>query len=464
VYHSPRVGMLAGLPYLTRDGCAPPTEPLPCPASGGLRAGLPLAEGTRQQRATLPAMPMPSPSLVLAAGLLALAACAPPPPPEASAPVRPGIEVLLDRTDHPLAGRRVGLITNHTGTDGQGRSTIDLLAEAPGIELVALFSPEHGIRGTAADGERIASETDPRTGLPIHSLYGETRKPTPEMMEGIEALAFDIQDVGARPYTYASTMALGMEAAAERGIPFVVLDRPNPIGGEIVEGGVLDPAFASFVGMYPIAARHGMTVGELALMYNDAQGIGADLTVIPAEGWRRALWFDGSGLPWRPPSPNLPRFEALLHYPGTVFFEGTNLSEGRGTDHPFEQTGAPWLDAEAVASEMNALGLPGVRFEAVRFAVREDARKYPGDTLPGVRLVATDREAYRPVATALLLIDAIRQRHPEAFTWSGSMDRLAGTDRLRTAVEAGTLPALLAEWDRQAEAFRAERAHYLLYP
>jgi uncharacterized protein YbbC (DUF1343 family) len=407
---------------------------------------------------------MPLSPLVLATALLALAACAPPPPPEAPTPVRPGIEVLLDRADHPLAGRRVGLITNHTGTDGQGRSTIDLLAEAPGIELVALFSPEHGIRGTAADGERIASETDPRTGLPIHSLYGETRKPTPEMMEGIEALAFDIQDVGARPYTYASTMALGMEAAAERGIPFVVLDRPNPIGGEIVEGGVLDPAFASFVGMYPIAARHGMTVGELALMYNDAHGIGSDLTVIPAEGWRRGLWFDGSGLPWRPPSPNLPRFEALLHYPGTVFFEGTNLSEGRGTDHPFEQTGAPWLDAEAVASEMNGLGLPGVRFEAVRFAVREDARKYPGETLPGVRLVAADREAYRPVAAALLLIDAIRRRHPEAFAWSGSMDRLAGTDRLREAVEAGTLAALLAEWDRQGEAFRAERAPYLLYP
>jgi uncharacterized protein YbbC (DUF1343 family) len=402
-------------------------------------------------------------ALLATFALLVLVACARIPPPESHAPVYPGVEVLLNDPANPLAGRRVGLITNHTGRDRAGTSTIDLLMGAADIELVALFSPEHGIRGVAADGERIDSEVDQRTGLPIHSLYGETRRPTPEMLEGIEVLAFDIQDVGARPYTYASTMALGMQAAAEHGIPFVVLDRPNPIGGVIVEGNILDPAFSSFVGMYPIAARHGMTVGELALMYNDRHEIGVDLTVIPAEGWRRGQWFDHTGLPWSAPSPNLPRLEAVIHYPGTVFFEGTNLSEGRGTDFPFEQTGAPWLDAEAVAAEMNAMGLPGVRFEPVRFAVRPDARKFPGETLPGVRLVATDREAYRPVAASLLLIDAIHRLHPDEFAWSGTMNRLAGTDRVRQAVEGGTLRALLDEWDRDAERFRAAREPYLLY-
>jgi uncharacterized protein YbbC (DUF1343 family) len=395
--------------------------------------------------------------------VLALTSCASPAQPDAQPHVRPGIEVLLDDPASPLIGRRVGLITNHTGMDRTGTSTIDLLTDAPGIELVALFSPEHGIRGTEADGARIDHEVDQRTGLPIHSLYGENRKPTPEMLEGVEALAFDIQDVGARPYTYASTMALGMQAAAEKGIPFVVLDRPNPIGGTIVEGNILDPAFSSFVGMYPLAARHGMTVGELARMYSDVHGIGVELTVIPVEGWTRGQWFDQTGLPFRPPSPNLPRLEAIVHYPGTVFFEGTNLSEGRGTDFPFEQTGAPWLDAEAVVAEMNALELPGVRFEPVEIAVRPDARKFPGETIPGVRLVATDRAVYRPVAAALLLIDTIRRLHPDEFDWSGSINRLAGTDRLRTAIEAGTLRELLDEWEQDAERFEEARQPYLLY-
>jgi uncharacterized protein YbbC (DUF1343 family) len=379
-------------------------------------------------------------------------------------PVRPGIEVLLADAANPLAGRRVGLITNHTGVDRTGTSTIDLLVEAQAIELVALFSPEHGIRGVAADGERIDSETDLRTGLPIYSLYGETRKPTPAMLEGIEILAFDIQDVGARPYTYASTMALGMQAAAEHDIPFVVLDRPNPIGGEIVEGNILDPEFSSFVGMYPIAARHGMTVGELALMYNDLHDIGVELTVIPAEGWRRDVWFDQTGLPWSAPSPNLPRMEAVIHYPGTVFFEGTNLSEGRGTDYPFEQTGAPWLDAAAVVEDMTRMNLEGVRFEAVEYSVRSDARKYPGEILHGVRMTVTDRSTYRPVSTSLLLIDAVNRHHAADFEWSGSMDRLAGTDRLRDAIDSGTLNSLLEEWEIDAQRFHATRAPYLLYP
>lgn len=381
-----------------------------------------------------------------------------------AAAVRPGVERLAAAPPAVLAGRRVGLITNHTGITRDGTSTIDVLAGLPGLRLVALFSPEHGIRGVAGPGEKVASGVDERTGLPIHSLYGETRKPTPQMLVGVEALVFDIQDIGARPYTYIYTLALAMEAAAEQGIPFVVLDRPNPLGGDAVEGNLLDPAFASFVGMYPIPARHGMTAGELARLFNERFGIGANLTVVPVQGWRRDAWFDETGLPWVNPSPNIRRLEAAIHYPGTVFLEGTNLSEGRGTDLPFEQTGAPWLRAEEVAAEMDALNLPGVRFDAVRLSVSPQARKFPGQTLPGVRLTLTDRETYQPVRSVLLLIDTIRRLHPANFEWSGTMDRLAGTDRLRRAVETGALPALLAEWEAEAARFRASRAPYLLYP
>lgn len=379
--------------------------------------------------------------------------------------VRPGLEVLVTDPSPVLRGKRIGLITNHTGIDRSGTSTIDLLAAAPDLKLVALFSPEHGIRGSAEAGEKVSSGTDERTGLPIHSLYGQSRKPTPEMLRGIEALVFDIQDVGARPYTYVSTMALGMQAAAEQGIPFVVLDRPNPITGAAVEGGVLDTAFATFVGMYPVPARHGMTAGELAQMFNREFGIGAELTVVPVAGWRRGAWFDETGLPWTAPSPNLRSLDAATHYPGTVFFEGTNLSEGRGTERPFEQIGAPWLRTADVIAAMNAHRLPGVRLEPVEMAIAATAGKFPGQTVPAIRLVLTDRDAYRPVETSLRLIDAIHRLHPRELEWKvAHLDRLAGTDRLRKAVEAGTLPALLQEWETDAERFREVRAPYLLYP
>ncbi|HEV2130324.1 MAG TPA: DUF1343 domain-containing protein [Longimicrobiaceae bacterium] len=406
--------------------------------------------------------------------LLAPVACAPAgtdgsavPAVRISAPdaeVRPGVEVLVSNPPAVLEGKRVGLITNHTGRDRSGTSTIDLLARSPRMRLVALFAPEHGIRGTAAEGELVSSTVDQRTGLPIHSLYGETRKPTPEMLEGVEALVFDIQDVGARQYTYVYTMAFGMQAAAEKGIPFVVLDRANPVTGTRVEGNILDPAFSTFVGMYPIASRHGMTAGELAQLFNQEFGFGAELTVVPVEGWRREMWFDQAGLEWIPPSPNLPTLQSAIHYPGTVYLEGTNLSEGRGTDHPFEQTGAPWLRAAEVAEQMNAMRLPGVRFEAVEFAVRAEAAKYGGERLPGVRLILTDRESYRPLNVVLHLIATIRRMHPEDFEWRPShFDRLAGTDRLRQAIDEGTLPALLQEWERDAERFRQQRAPYLIY-
>jgi uncharacterized protein YbbC (DUF1343 family) len=400
--------------------------------------------------------------------LLALlaCACAPAAPRSPSAaPVRPGIDVLFDTPPAALRGKRVGLITNQTGVDRAGTSTIDRLAAAPGMKLVALFSPEHGIRGAAAPGEKIASGTDPRTGLPIHSLYGDTRKPTAEMLRGIDALVFDIQDVGSRTYTYVYTMALGMQAAAEHRLPFVVLDRPNPIGGTAVEGNLLDTAYATFVGMYPIPVRHGMTAGELARLFNREFGIGADLTVVPVEGWRRETWFDATRLPWIAPSPNIPRLESAIHYPGTVFYEGTNLSSGRGSSHPFEQVGAPWLRAGEVVREMNAQGIPGVRFEAVEFTPRSPGdRKFADTTVQGVRLVLTDREAYRPVAASLLLLETIRRLHPRELTWNRRhFDRLAGTDRMRAAVEAGTVRELLREWDADAGRFRRSREPYLLY-
>ena len=391
---------------------------------------------------------------------------------EVPAPVHPGLDQFVASPPEWARGKRIGLITNVAGIDSRGRNNIDLLAADTRVRLTALFAFEHGLRGDAPAGQAIASGTDQKTGLPVYSLYGEVREPTAEMLKDIDVLMYDVQDVGARPYTRVSTMALSMKAAAAKGIPFAVLDRPNPIGGTIVEGPVLDPAFASFVGMYPIPLRHGMTVGELARMYNSRFGIGATLYVVPVDGWRRDMTLDVTGLRYIPPSPNLRRLEAAAMYPGTVLLEGTNLSEGRGTEMPFEQTGAPWLRPEDVIREMNALRLPGVRYEAVSIPVAADGRRFPGTTIPGVRLVVTDRAAFRAVRTAMLLIDTIHRLYPNEFAWAGSnqrepgmrtIDRLAGTDRFRTAVDAGTLRPLLDEWDRQADAFRAVREPFLLY-
>lgn len=381
-----------------------------------------------------------------------------------TATVRPGIETFLADVPQALRGARVGLITNHTGIDRARTPDIDLIAAHPHLTLVALLAPEHGIRGTVAAGVKVGDETDSRTGVPIYSLYkAEDRGPTPEMLANVDVLIYDLQEVGGRTWTYVSTMALSMKAAAAKGIPFVVLDRPNPIGGDIVEGARLDPAFASFVGMYPIPARHGMTVGELATLFNEQHGIGATLIVARVTGWQRAQWFDETGLPWVNPSPNLRSLAAVTNYPGSVYVEGTNLSEGRGTDRPFEQMGAPWLDAAAVVRAMHARQLPGVRFEAITMAVDASAEKHPGLTIPAIRYVITDRLAYRPVRTALLLIDTIRRLHPDAFAWRSSMDRLAGTDAVRKAIDAGRLEPLLDAWDRDAAAFVEARGPFLLY-
>ena len=378
--------------------------------------------------------------------------------------VLPGIETFLADVPPALKGKRVGLITNHSGIDRFAVSDIDLIAKHRDLKLVALLAPEHGIRGTVEAGEKIVDETDSRTGVPVYSLYlSEDRGPTPEMLKDVDVLVYDLQEVGGRTWTYVSTMALAMQAAARKGIPFVVLDRPNPIGGEIVEGALLDPRFKSFVGMYPIPARHGMTVGELATLFNQKYGIGANLVVARVANWRRSQWFDQTGLPWVNPSPNLRSLAALTSYPGSVYFEGTTLSEGRGTERPFEQVGAPWLDAPEVARVMNERQLPGIRFEAITMAIAPTAAKHKGQTVPAIRFVITDRQTYRPVHTSLLLIDEIRRQHPRDFAWTATIDRLTGSDKVKLAIEGGRLRELLQEWDREAEEFRETRKPYLLY-
>jgi uncharacterized protein YbbC (DUF1343 family) len=416
----------------------------------------------------------------LAPALLLLAACtqapAPVPSQSSAAPatsatpsaavVRPGIETFLADVPQRLRGKRVGLITNQTAVDRQRRTDIDLIAAHPQLKLVALLAAEHGIRGTVAPGEYIQDTVDAKTGIPIYSLYTtEDRGPSDEMLKDVDVLVYDLQEVGGRTWTYVSTMALCMQAAKRKGIPFVVLDRPNPIGGEIVEGGVLDPKFKSFVGMYPIPARHGLTVGELATLFNTTHGIGADLIVARAENWRRSQWQDQTGLPWVNPSPNLRSLAALTSYPGSVYFEGTNLTEGRGgSPRPYEEIGAPWLDSPAIVATMNARALPGVRFDTTTFTMQPKAGKHPGQTIRGVRFVVTDRQAYRPVRTSLLLIEEIRRQHPKEFAWGPSIDRLAGTDQVRLAIDGGRLQPLLEQWDREAAAFKASSRALWLYP
>ena len=382
-----------------------------------------------------------------------------------AAQVRAGIDVFLAGDPSVLAGR-VGLITNHTGRTADDRSTIDALADHPDVQLVALFAPEHGIRGTAGPGERISADRDERTGLPIHSLYGETRVPTAAMLSEIDVLAFDIQDIGTRYYTYVWTMALAMQAAAEHGKRFVVLDRPNPIDGEHVQGNVLDTAYATFVGLYPVPMRHGMTAGEIARFVNGEYGFGADLHVVALEGWRREMWFDETGLAWRPPSPNMPDLESATHYPGTCLFEGTNLSVGRGTPIAFQQIGAPWLDAPAVAQRLAAHGLAGVRFEAVTFTPSSPGDgKYDGQETAGVRFVVTDRSVYDPVHAAIAALVEIQARHADSLAFRvAHFDRLSGTDAVRLGILAGaSVEEVTSSWGSAIVAFRTRRAAYLLY-
>ena len=304
------------------------------------------------------------------------------------------------------------------------------------------------------------------TGLPIHSLYGATLKPTPSMLDGIEVLLFDIQDIGARYYTYIYTMALAMEAAGEASIPFIVLDRPNPVGGRQVQGNILDPAFASFVGRYPLPMRHGMTPGELALLFRRAFGVEVELLVVPVEGWSRDTLFSDTGLPWRSPSPNIPDLESALHYSGTCLFEGTNLSVGRGTERAFQWVGAPWLDGDELARILSGAGLPGVRFHPARFIPREPGdAKFNGVEVSGVRLEMTEPESYDPTLTAVALLVEARRMSGDRWQWNiEHFDRLAGTQRLRNGVEQGeSATAITQSWEQDGEEFRELRDRTLIY-
>ncbi|MGQ0640439.1 MAG: exo-beta-N-acetylmuramidase NamZ family protein [Gemmatimonadaceae bacterium] len=369
--------------------------------------------------------------------------------------IRLGIDVLLTDSMHVIRGKRVGLITNHSGRDAAGVSTIDRLARAPGVRLTALYGPEHGLRGVAKAGEHVASSVDSATGVPIHSLYGETRTPTAAMMNDVDVLVFDIQDIGSRTYTYPWTMTVSAEAATKAGKTFIVLDRPNPIRADRVEGGVLNPKFRSFVGAYPVAQRFGLTIGELARHLIRTKQLNAEVRVIPMQNYSRALWWDETGIAWINPSPNIRSLDAALLFPGTVYFEGCNVTEGRGTDAPFQLIGAGWLnDAGAIAQQMNALGLPGVRFDSTARQV-EAGYKWGGQTIPMIHVTVTDRNAIQPTAVALHLMRAIYARHTRQWEWrSGSIDRLHGSDRLRAAVEReGGIEALLPILERESAAF-----------
>lgn len=382
--------------------------------------------------------------------------------------VAAGLETLLGRRLDPVLGRRVGLVTNQSAVKSDLTSTLDALLAA-GVTITALFAPEHGVTGQATDGARIESTTDHRTGLPVYSLYGDTRKPTADMLGGIDLMVFDIQDIGARFYTYLYTMAYAMEACGEAGKEFVVLDRPNPLGGVGMEGPVLEQKFASFAGLYPVPARYGMTIGEFARMVNSEFGAGVKLTVVPLSGWKRDMWFDQTGLAWVPTSPAMPALETAVVYPGACLTEGTNISEGRGTALPFQMGGAPWIDGYELAGKLNRAGLPGVRFRPVSFIPA--ASKYAGDECSGIQWHVMDRRVFLPVLTGVKVIETIRNLRPDEFEFRKPgadgryfFDLLSGTDQLRLGLESGrTTEDIASDWAEGIEKFRSIRERYLIY-
>jgi uncharacterized protein YbbC (DUF1343 family) len=413
----------------------------------------------------------------------------PAPSGDAPATVKPGVEVFLERYVGLVQGKRVGLITNPTGVDGRLRSTAELFAGHAGIDLVALYGPEHGIRGNAQAGEYVPFYVDDKYGLPVFSLYGQSFKPplgmlknideymrsfdtdiagkVPEkaMVESVDVLVFDVQDVGTRVYTYIATMAYAMQAAAESGIEVIVLDRPNPINGVDMEGPILEyPAFSSFVGLYPVPERFGMTLGELALLFNDRfLEKKARLTVVAMEGWKRGMWFDETGLPWVIPSPNMPALDTATVYPGQVYIEGTNMSEGRGTTRPFELFGAPWIDGHELAKRLNGLGLAGVTFREAWFTPWFS--KFQGELCGGCQVHVTDRKAYRSFAAALHIVKTVRDMYPDKFAFHADyFDKVMGTDKVRRALEAGeAVETVLESLEPGLAAFAALRRPYLLY-
>jgi uncharacterized protein YbbC (DUF1343 family) len=388
-----------------------------------------------------------------------------------AADVRLGSDLLL--ASSRLSGARAGIVCNHASVDRGFLHVVDRLAAADRVQLAAVFGPQHGFRSDVQDNMiETPHRDDPARRVPVYSLYSETREPSAEMLRGLDVLVIDLQDIGARIYTYIYTMANCLRACARHGVPVIVCDRPNPINGVDVEGAALVPGYESFVGQFPIPMRHGMTIGELAGFFNDAFGIGADLDVIRMEGWRRPMYFDATLLPWVMPSPNMPTLDTATVYPGTVLFEGTLLSEGRGTTRPFELVGAPWIEAERFARDMNALALPGVIFRPAVF--EPTFQKHARQTCGGCQIHVTDRLAFKPVQTGVALLGMFRRADPQRFAWrqppyeyehdKRPIDILAGSDVLRRQIEADMPAAAIADtWKDDEDAFRKLREPFLLY-
>jgi uncharacterized protein YbbC (DUF1343 family) len=373
--------------------------------------------------------------------------------------VQTGLDVLEAEKFAPLRGKRVGLITNHTGVDYRGKTTIEVLANAPGVKLVALFSPEHGIAGHA--DEKVASSKDPSTGLPIYSLYGEHLRPTDEMLAGIDALVFDVQDAGVRFYTYTTTMGYCMEEAAKHNIPFYVLDRPNPINGEIVEGPMLDADKTGFVAYFPLPVRYGLTIGELAQLFNTENHTNCELHVIAMKNWHRNYFYESTGIRWIPPSPNLRTLKGTILYPGLEILQNATVSVGRGTQAPFEEFGAPWIDGEEVAVALNAKNLPGVRFANQPYIPVSGL--YAGQHCGGVGIRVTDRAAVRSMRVGLEIAALLQKKYPEHFD-AAKMIVLLGNDQTVQELKEGMAPEqIIAGWSGDLAAFDEVRRKYFLY-
>jgi uncharacterized protein YbbC (DUF1343 family) len=373
--------------------------------------------------------------------------------------VQTGLDVLEAEKFAPLRGKHVGLITNHTGIDARGRSTIDVLFHAPGVKLVALFSPEHGISGRADD--KVSSSIDPTTGLPTYSLYGESLRPTDEMLSGIDTLVFDIQDAGVRFYTYTVTMAYAMEEAAKRHIAFYVLDRPNLLGGEIIEGPMLDPDKTNFVGYYPIPVRYALTIGELAQYFNGENHIGCDLHVVPMKNWHRNYLFESTGIRWVPPSPNLRTIKGSILYPGIEILQSAGVSVGRGTQTPFEEFGAPWIDGAEVADRLNARQLPGVRFADQPFIPVSGL--YAGARCGGVGIRVTEPAAVRSMRMGVEIATILHKLYPTQFHAEKLVTLLGNEDTVKQ-IEAGVAPEqIVASWSASLASYDETRRKYFLY-
>ena len=376
-----------------------------------------------------------------------------------SVKVLTGIDVLERDNFKQLAGMRIGLVTNHTGRNREGRQTIDVLNKAAGVKLVALFSPEHGIRGLVDD--KVSDSKDEATGLPIYSLYGETRRPKPEQLKDLDALVYDIQDVGARFYTYISTLGYILEEAAKVKLPVFVLDRPNPIGGVDVEGPTADGDKLSFISYHTIPTRHGLTIGELAQLFNQQRKIGADLRVIKMDGWRRSMWFDETNLTWINPSPNMRSLTEATLYPGVGLLETTNVSVGRGTDTPFEVVGAPWIQGDKLADHLNKRGMPGVRFVPVRFTPKSSVFK--DEQCGGVNIIVTDRVAFRPLLTGIEMALALRHLYANDWQVDKYLRLLVNADTLERIKRGESAREIMASWNSSLQEFRRARAEILLY-